>query len=176
MKKIYSILVVAIMLLSFQSMAQVAAGINLGINKSTQDNSEALFGGELNFKYSFSDNVRAGANLGFYQKSDKASGITVSSNVLPFSVFGEYLFLEDDFKPYAGIHLGALQTTSKLGNFSASETYFSLTPTVGADYMVSDQLGINFNIKYGVAFYKNIVDETESFSTISPNLGVFFMF
>lgn len=174
MKKVYSILMVVGALLSFQSMAQVSVGLNLGINKSTQDNAEALLGGELNLKYDFTDNVRGGANLGFYQKSEEALGIKVTSSAVPFSVFGEYMFLEDNFRPYAGIHLGAFRAGGKVGNSSISETYFSLTPTVGADYMVSDQLGINFNIKYGVVFYKNISDETDNFSTISPNVGVFF--
>lgn len=175
MKKVYSILVVALVLLSFQSVAQIAVGVNLGINKSTEENSEALFGGELNVKYDFTDNVRGGANLGFYQKSDEVFGVKFRSSLVPFSVFGEYLFLEDGFRPYVGLHLGALRAGFKSGNTNSSQSYFSLTPTVGADYMVTDQIGINANIKFGVAFYKNdFTDELDNFSTFSPNVGVFF--
>ncbi len=177
MKKVYSILVVATVLLSFQSMAQVAVGVNLGINKSTEDNAEALFGGELNLKYDFTDNVRGGANLGLYQKSDESFGVKYRWSLVPFSVFGEYVFLSDAFRPYVGLHLGALKAGSKFGNTSTSQTYFSLTPTAGADYMVTDQFGINANIKFGVAFYRNTIsDDLESFSTFSPNVGVLYKF
>jgi outer membrane protein W len=168
---------VAVTLFAFQSAAQMGAGLNLGIIKPTDGNSEALFGGELNFKYTISENLRAGVNLGFYQKSNTAAGIKSSNSAIPFSVFGEYIFLDSDFKPYAGLHLGGLRTGGKSGNLSYNTSYFALTPTVGADYMVTDQLGVNFNIKYGVNFFRNaFTDELDNFSTISPNIGVFFNF
>ena len=38
--------------------------------KSTEENTEGILGGELNFKYDVNDNIRAGVNLGFYQKTE----------------------------------------------------------------------------------------------------------
>ena len=162
MKKVYKSLVLAALLISFQSSAQLAVGLNLGLLKSTEENSESHFGGEFIFEKKITTNIQAGVNVGFYQSSEEVLGIKFKSNLMPFSAFGEYLFLEGDFRPYVGLHLGALRATAKADNTSSSNTYFSLAPTVGADYMVADQIGINVNIKYGFAFFNNdITDELD---------------
>lgn len=177
MKKIYSVVIVCLSLVSFNSMAQISLGAGLGLLKSTEDNSESLFGGELYFKYDLTDAFRAGVNLGYYQTSDKIAGTKFTSSLVPVSVSGEYLFLDDKFRPYVGVHLGVLRAGFKAGNSSNSNStsYFSLAPVAGAEYTISDQLGINVNIKYGFAFYKNdFTGDIENFSTFSPNIGVFY--
>ena len=162
---------------SFNSMAQMSVGLGGGLLKSTEENAEGLFGGELNFKYDVNDNIRAGVNLGFYQKTEEVLGLKYGSSTMPISVLVEYLFLDGKFRPYAGLHLGAMRIGAKVGNSSSSETYFALAPVLGADYEVTDNIGVNFNFKYGVAFYKNeLLDELENFSTFSPNIGVFYRF
>jgi outer membrane protein W len=177
MKKIYSILVVCLSIVSFSSMAQMSVGLGGGLLKSTEENAEGLFGGEVNFKYDVTDQIRAGVNLGFYQKTEELLGLKYGSSTAPISVLGEYSFLEGKFRPYLGLHLGAMRIGAKVGNSKTSETYFSLAPVVGADYQVTDNIGVNFNFKYGFAFYKNeILDEVENFSTTSPNIGVFYKF
>jgi outer membrane protein W len=176
MKQVYKVLAVAALFISFQSSAQLAVGLNGGLMKSTEDGSEAHFGGEFTFEKKITTNIQAGVNVGFYQNSEEVLGVKFKSNLMPFSVFGEYLFLDGSFRPYVGLHLGALRAVAKADNTSSSNTYFSLTPAVGADYMVADQVGINVNFKYGVAFYKNdFTDELDNFSTFSPNIGVFYV-
>ncbi len=175
MKRVYSILIVCLSLVSLNSTAQISVGINGGLIKSTEDNAESLFGGELSLKYDVSDQVRAGLNLGFYQKTDELVGVKYGSSLLPISISGEYLFLEDKFRPYGGLHIGVMRAGVKIGNSKSSESYFSLAPVVGVDYQVTDNIGVNFNFKYGFAFYKNdFTDELENFSTISPNIGLFY--
>ncbi|MCJ8290582.1 MAG: outer membrane beta-barrel protein [Crocinitomicaceae bacterium] len=175
MKKIYSVALVCLSLISFNSMAQMSIGLGGGLLKSTEDNAESLLGGELTFKYGVTDEIRVGANLGYYQTSEEILSTKFTSSLVPISVSGEYMFLEDKFRPYVGLHLGLLKAGFKVGDSKASDSYFSLAPVIGVDYEVSDQLGINFNFKYGFAFYKNdFTDEMESFSTISPNIGVYY--
>lgn len=177
MKKIYSVVLVCLSLVSFNSIAQMSIGLDGGLLKSTEDNAESLLGGELTFKYDVTDVFRVGANLGYYQTSDEVLSIKFTSSLVPVSISGEYLFLEEKFRPYAGLHLGLLKVGAKVGDSKTSDSYFSLAPVIGVDYEVSDQLGINFNFKYGFAFYKNdFTDEMESFSTISPNIGVYYKF
>ena len=155
----------------------MSAGVDLGILKSTEDNAEALFGGELYFKYDVTETIRAGVNLGYYQTSDDFGTIKTTSSLMPISVLGEYLFLEDKFRPYVGLHVGLLRAGFKAGNSSTSDSYFSLAPVAGIEYGITDALGINANFKYGFAFYENgLTGETENYSTVSPNVGVFYRF
>lgn len=175
MKNAYSVLIVCLSLISFSSMSQISVGINGGIVKSTEENSESLLGGELVVKYDVREQIRAGVNLGFYQKSDEVFGVKYATNFMPISISGEYLFLESDFRPYVGLHIGGLRSGVKVGNSSSSEFYFALSPVVGADYQINENIGINLNFKYGFAFYNNdLTDELDNFSTISPNIGVFY--
>lgn len=175
MKKIYSVLVVSIALLSFQSHAQISVGLGGGILKSTEDNAEALFGGELYAKYDLSENMRAGVSLGYYQDSEDFLTTKIVSSLVPVSLLGEYRFLEEKFRPYAGLHVGIFHAGVKIGSTKTTETYFSASPVVGIDYRLMGNFNLNLNFKYGFSFYKNeITDEIENFSSISPNIGIFY--
>lgn len=173
MRKMYSILVLTATMISFQSLSQFSVGLGVGVLKSTEDNSDVLFGGELAGKYDFSESFRVGLNLGWYQTTEEFFGTKFKSSLAPISISGEYLFLEEKFRPYVGVHLGLLRVGFKSGNSSNSDSYFSLAPVAGIEYQVSDNIGINANFKYGFAFYKNdFTDEIDNYSTISPNLGI----
>jgi outer membrane protein W len=175
MKNLRNAILIGLTIFSFNSSAQISLGVGGGMLKSTEDNSEAVFGGEIYFKYEVTDAIRAGVNLGFYQTSEELFGVKVKSSLAPISVLGEYLFLDGDFRPYVGLHVGILRAASKVGSNGNSNSYFSLAPVLGAEYAINDQLGVNFNFKYGVAFYKNdFTDEVENFSSFSPNIGVFY--
>lgn len=175
MKKIQSFILIGMSILSFQGLAQLSIGAGVGLLKTTEENSEAHFGGELALKYDLSDAFRIGVNLGFYQDAQEVFGTKFKSSLAPISVLGEYQFLDGKFKPYAGLHLGLMRAGYKVGNSSDSESYFSIAPVLGAGYEVTDNIGINLNFKYAISFYKNdFTDEIDNFSSISPNLGVFY--
>lgn len=177
MKKIYLMIVLALSVGAFQSTAQVSAGVGLGILKSTEDNSNAEFGGEIYVKYELTDNFRAGVNLAFYQRTEEFFGSKIRYSSAPISVSGEYSFLDDKFRPYLGMHLGLFRSGIKSGNTSASNSYFSLAPVLGIDYELTDNVGLNVNFKYGFVFFNNdFTGKTDNFSTISPNIGVTYRF
>lgn len=177
MKKVYTILCLSIALFSIQATAQVSGGLGGGLLRSTEDNAESMLGFELYVKYDVTDAFRAGINFGYYQKTDEVFGVTFRSSLVPISITGEYVFLENNFRPYVGLQLGVLQAGFKSGNTKTSDSYFAFAPVVGADYHINDQIGLNFNFKYGFAFYKNdLTDELDNFKTISPNIGIFYKF
>lgn len=175
MKKLQILVLLSLTIFSFQAAAQIAIGLGGGILKSTEDNTDALLGGELYVKYDVTDQIRAGINFGYYSETDKIGETKFVSSLVPISIAGEYVFLEDKFRPYIGVHLGLLRAGFKAGSTNVSDAYFSLAPVAGVDYQLTDNIGLNLNFKYGFAFYKNdFTDEIDNFSTISPNIGVFY--
>jgi outer membrane protein W len=178
MKKWSVGLIIGLATISFPSTAQMSFGAGLGIIRPTTNGAKAYFGGELTAKYDITEQFRAGVNLGYYQRSDKSGTVKVSSSLAPVSVSGEYLFVEEtkSFRPYAGLHLGLLRDGYKVSNGGTNKltnSFFSLAPVLGFDYGLGGNVGLNFNFKYGVSFYRNtFTNKTESFSMISPNIGI----
>lgn len=82
LKQLKLALIVSLSVISFNSVAQMSPGVDLGILKST-DKAEALFEGELYFKYDLTESIRAGVNIGYYQTSDEFGTIKIISSLKP---------------------------------------------------------------------------------------------
>ena len=167
MKKI-SFLIIAIVsalcLQSTTSNAQFSIGLAPGALIFTGDNSETQIGAGLSVKYKFNSNMRVGADLGYYFKKDDI----VTTSTMPIGASFEYLFSEGNFRPYAGVNVGAYNVGAKIEGFgSASEMYFGGAPVLGADYRLNDNIFLNANVKYHY-----IMADPDAVSAIGINLGV----
>lgn len=177
MKKIYSALVVSIALLSFKSHAQISVGVGGGIISGSEKIFGYFWGAELYGKYDLNENLRTGVSLGFYRDSDKFDSFKSVRDAIPISVVGEYRFLENKFRPYAGAHLGLVRSVVRTDYPPTQEMFVSFSPVAGIDYRLLGSFNLNLNIKYSFCFYRNEVSGTlENFSTVSPNIGIFYLF
>ncbi len=160
------------------SIAQVQSGLGLGLLRSINDNPELFLGGEVYVKNQVTESFRVGATLGFYTKSSlNLVGTKLRLSVIPISIGGEYLFLKKKFRPYIGINAGLHGQMFTYNNESGTNFNPELTPLVGVEYSINDQIGINLNNKYSFVFYRNeTTDGPDFFSLVSLNLGAFYRF
>lgn len=111
---------------------------------------EIFFEGlNLNYKYDISDQIRVGANIGYYSDLTSVTGLF------------EYSFSDNDFSPYSGIDVGIY-----LDEYGS---YFGLAPVVGFNYSLSDNLLLNSNLRYNHIF-------TISSGSITFNAGLSYKF
>lgn len=181
MKKIYSTLVLSIVLFSFQSQAQISAGVGCGIISGSEEIFGYYWGAELYGKYDLNDNLRAGINIGFYRDSYNSESFSESfktvRKAIPISFLGEYRFLEGKFRPYAGGHLGLMRSVVRNNISETREMFVSFSPVAGIDYRLLGSFNLNFNLKYSFCYFRNQVSgKLENFSVFSPNIGVFYQF
>lgn len=155
MKKLITLTLVACGFMSTQLKAQSAVGINLGMYKPSADGSDAQLGAQLSFKHSISDQIRIGANIGYYSKSsNEILGIKYSYSTMPITGLFEYAFSDGDLAPYAGADLGIYRFGSKIsGGSGSSNSNIGFAPVAGANYTLSDNLALNVNFKYHVIFF-----------------------
>lgn len=161
MKKI-NMLVCAFLLLAGtqKANAQMTVGINGGILSTTGNspNNVNYPGFTIYGKYGINDNFRAGLSISTFSKKTDYTGpfspaFSVINRITPITLTGEYLFLTNAFRPYAGLNLGlyANRVNFNPGN-SSSETGFGVAPVIGLDYKFNENLLINLNIRYHLVF------------------------
>ena len=144
--------------------AQSSIGVNLGLYNSLEEGADSQFGFNLAGKLAISDQIRVGANIGYYFKSYEFGG---RSFTMPITGLFEYSFNDEDFSPYAGIDLGIYRFGFSYDGNSDSQGYFGLAPVFGFNFSVADNLLLNFNAKYHY-----IMSEGESTSALGINAGV----
>lgn len=177
MKSRITLLALIFAFLSNEATSQTQVGLGLGILKSSQQGTVSFLGGELYAKRNISDAIRMEVNFGFYTYSETTSGQKNRVSGLPISIGGEYLFLKDKFRPHLGISGGLMGALVSNSFGSGSDFRPFLSPKVGVDYHLSDNIGINANFKYNFVFYRDESTSGPDFvSTISPNIGVFYLF
>lgn len=179
-RKIRVIVFVSLVHLPFVSTAQFTIGVDAGFVKHA--NFESYLGAGISSKYFVSDDLRVGINAGFYQapsfeisSPDPQQNRIVSSRIIPVSITTEYLFLKNRFRPYLGAHVGLLQLNNSVDKMLFPQSCLNLAPVLGVEYQITQRLGINANVKYNLAFYKDdFRNEIERFSTVNANVGVFY--
>ncbi len=174
MTKIITISAILLLCVCFNNAnAQVSVGADFGMLKSIEKDtdSDAIFGASLNVKYNISDKLRVGANLGYYGKSYDIFGEKLRTYIMPISGLVEYSFSENAFSPYAGLDLGFYNFGVSIAGEGESEGYFGFAPVAGFNYSLTDNLLVNFNVKY---HYVMVTDNASSL--LGVNAGISYKF
>lgn len=170
------------LLFTFTGNAQISATLNVGTLFLSDTDSEVFIGFNLEGKYDLNENMRAGLAFGLYNYSedfdDGGDDMSVGLNIIPISASFEYKILAGNFRPYAGINVGLSRSSASIkvlgDKVTVSDDLFSFAPVVGAEYMISDNFGINLNTKYHYIFSgDNNVDNS---TAVAVNLGVVLAF
>ena len=150
----------------FTSNAQIAIGLTGGFGSPMGDMASKDkfslgngFGGGLSGRYFLNDNMAVGLNIGYYSFSfhDVPPAITSNSYYnLPITAAFDYYFMDEGFKPYAGLELGYIHTSYKLTqdvsgvsvDIKGSKGGLLFAPVVGVAYELNDNLDILLNAKY----------------------------
>ncbi len=164
------ILVVLIALGFFQlSQAQIAEGdvmVTLGVGLSPTFYSGSGYKSslppiEINGEYALSEKITAGAFAGYAGAEFRSGGFGFDYTYLLFGAVGNYHFVnEATFDVYAGAKLGYVSISSEtVGggngfNFPSEASGLLYGAQVGARYWVSESIGINAELGYGIALLK----------------------
>ncbi len=159
------------LLCSTISNAQISAGLNLGLFKPTAEGSDAHLGFSLSGRYDINEKIRTGVNFGYYSKTYDFMGDELTSFIMPITGSIEYSFTDNDFSPYFGADLGIYRIGISGDGASLSTSNFGMASILGANYSITDNFGVNANVKYHYIF-----TEVESTSAFGVNAGVFFKF
>lgn len=168
----FLIVVVAGLMTAANAQFQIGATFNgiVPVSPSTiSDVYEFGFGGTLVARYGLSDNVRIGLDIGYYSHSGKVTGY--SASFMPINAVFEYSFATEGFMPYVGAGIGLTSSTIKVDFFGttakATSTNFNVAPTLGFRYGLSDNLDLDFNVKYNLIF-----DDGDTIGLLPIGLGV----
>lgn len=162
---------------SFNAMSQLS--FKLGGGMANPKNGDSHLGLSADVRLNLGEKLRLGADLGYFVDSESTNALgvktTVNSSVMPITGNVEYLIMEGDLVPYAGIGLGVYVFGAKIkvGNNSSSNSdgYFGFAPVVGAEYFLSDHLGVNLNAKYHTYFYE-VLGENKTGNIFGLNIGL----
>lgn len=160
-----------ITLFSFTSNAQVIGGVHLGSYKSFNDNADALFGFGVSGKFEISEKLRVGGSFSYYSKSYDVLGMKFKTSVTPFVGLLEYSFTDGSFSPYAGMDLGLYTFGVNGAGQKVTDGYLGIAPAAGFNFSFSDQVMLNFNLKYHYIF--SDFDDATAFGV---NAGVGYRF
>ncbi len=125
------------------------AGENLNLNAKNQTISE------LDISYFFTKNIAAELVLTYPQRVDVRSNSTSLGTVtaLPPTLLVQYHFTQfGPLKPYVGAGINYTRFGSRelstAGTFSVEKSSVGYAAQIGADYMLTKNWGINFDVKY----------------------------
>lgn len=170
MKKIIMTVALAASLM-FGAKAQqgeILGGVNLGYMLPIGKFGDAVEGGlgyNLFGKYFLTDNITAGLNANYFSLALKsASSYSVSST--QFHASGDYFFMTDEVRPYAGIDFGLTQYKFESFGSELKENYLSYGVGAGLMYFFNDNIAANGMVRY------NSINSEESANYISIGLGV----
>ncbi len=150
--------------------AQVSVGANFGMYKTAVENADPVYGFNIAGKYNFTDNLRAGINLGYYFKTTEILGTKITSYTMPVAAGVEYVFLSSDFSPFAGLDVGLYNYGARSKNSSSSKSYFGVAPIVGVEYKLADNLLLTGNFKYHLLLNEDVKNG------LGFNIGAAFLF
>ncbi len=124
-----------------QEKGEMAAGLNLSYGSKT---GYTNIGIGAKFQYNITDNLRIEPSATYFLKKDYVSMWDANANV-------HYLFgLSDSFRlyPLAGVALVGVKVG--VGEYSASDSKFGFNVGAGAEYLLSETLALNLEIKYQI--------------------------
>lgn len=153
------------------------------------------FGLNLEGDYFVMPELSVGVSTGyqsFKYKSD--GGGSGSFNIVPFTLKGNYYFMQDAIKPYVGLGLGLFFDNSKYEiswpsyflnpvtnqpdtvmlttKYTDKTTDFAISPMAGVLFNISDALSLNINARYNMFSVKGSDDKKQNFNFIGFNVGV----
>ena len=148
-------------------------------------------GGGISGEYMVTDNIGVCLQVGFLSFSGETETITETVpgfgtseteienpaiTMIPLQLTGRYHFMPDeDFNFYAGLGLGLNLVTPEEGD---GESGLAINPHIGANYMFTDELGLDLSIGYNIVNVSVDVageDETIDYSYLPINLGVVYI-
>ncbi len=137
---------------------QAQFSVSLGGGMMKWEDIDAQLGPQLGINYQI-ENIRIGANLGYYTKSEDFFGTKLSIISFPIALSGEYAF-SDNFGIFRFGFGGD-------GEREFGDAALNLAPKAGFNFSFSDDWAINAHGKYHV-----IMSDGESSNAISFNLGI----
>jgi outer membrane protein W len=169
-------IIIMLALCSTVAFGQMSIGGGLGLLTPMGQNSGSnQFGLNLMGRYEINDDLQIGANIGYYQKSTSQTilGTTFKSSVfsLPISLTAQYLFLNNDFRPYISADLGLFSMGARFNGASSSSSYLSIAPGAGARYAINKELSLDFSVKYNILFISN-----NTSGILATNIGILYAF
>lgn len=169
---VYTLLITAF---GFQvANAQLSTGFTVGPTIPVGKFSD-IAGIGFNFtaesRYAVTENINVGLNIGYslngYSKDLRNGAEAVLSqrvgrnielstarySAVPVTLVGEYIFGDEELRPFAGIELGAFFTSNKIaiegsGEDSESATAFGFGITGGILYEIADEIDIMATTKF----------------------------
>lgn len=160
----------AIVLAAPMMSAQNRLGLNVfaGSAFPTDDepNSDAYYGGGASLKYFLDeDHLAVGGGVRYYARSSEGTFLGVdynlSSYVMPVHVMAEYYFSESESmaRPYVGSDIGVymfgVSGSVEDADFEPDpESFFGVTPKLGLQLNIGEQLGAFGEFGYNVVFDK----------------------
>ncbi|WKN41407.1 outer membrane beta-barrel protein [Tunicatimonas pelagia] len=179
--------------LGFQvANAQLSGGINVGPAIPIGKYSD-LAGTGFNFtvesRYAILENLNVGLNIGYvrngYAKDLRSNLETVNNielstarfSVVPVTVVGEYIFGDEELRPFAGLELGAFFVSNKIAvgqaEQSESSTVLGVGLTGGVLYEIADELDVMAALKFSPTTGAiDVGTEKWSVTHLSINFGV----
>ncbi|MES2381381.1 MAG: outer membrane beta-barrel protein [Bacteroidota bacterium] len=170
MKKIITTvaLTVALMFGAKAQQGEILGGVNLGYLLPMGKFGDAVDGGlgyGISGKYFLTDNLSAGINANYFSLALKsASSYSVSST--QFHLSGDYFFMTDEVRPYAGIDFGMTQYTFDFFGGEVKENYLSYGLGAGLMYFFNDNFAGNGMVRF------NSINAEEASNYLSIGLGV----
>jgi len=147
---------------------EALGGVNIGYMLPTGTFGDLVDGGlgyGISGKYFLTDNITAGVNANYFALSLKsASSYSISST--QFHLSGDYFFLTDEVRPYAGIDFGLTQFKAESFASEAKSNYLSFGVGGGLMYFINDDFAINGMVRY------NSIRADEAANYLSIGLGV----
>lgn len=147
---------------------EALGGVNLGYLMPTGtfgDLVNAGLGYGISGKYFLTDNITAGLNANYFALSLKSAS-TYSISSTQFHLSGDYFFLTDEVRPYAGIDFGLTQFKAESFATEATSSYLSYGIGGGLMYFINDNFAANGIVRY------NSINATEAANFLSIGLGV----
>lgn len=159
--------------------AQLSVGLNAGMLSTTGNspNNVNYPGFSIYGKYGINNKIRVGLSISTFSKKTTYAagpftpGYTVTNRISPITLTGEYLFLTDAFRPYAGLNIGLYTSRVNVnpGN-SSRDSGFGIAPVIGADYKFNENLFVNLNFRYHLVF------ENPTSKLFSSEIGIGYQF
>jgi|GEM_PF-1093371 len=159
-------------------------------------------GVNIDADYFVAPSFSVGVNTGYHGfKYDLADDSLIKFTkkkyaVIPLNIKATYYFGEDAFKPYIGLNLGMFIINSKVAYSVKTDYYnpvtdstevlwmrsekidmmtkFGIAPMAGFLYDVSDQMALNFNVRYDNIMAKDEKNGFHNASFLGLNFGILF--
>ncbi|MEM6841818.1 MAG: outer membrane beta-barrel protein [Bacteroidota bacterium] len=184
-------------MLGFQAAnAQLSGGMTFGptvpIGKFS-DIAGIGFNFTVESRYAIMENLNVGLNIGYvrngYAKdwrnainaeiARRGSNVKLSSarySAIPVMLAGEYIFGDEELRPFAGLELGAYFLSDKIAGggeeISESSIALGLGITAGALYEIADELDAMVNLKFSPTTGVIDIGEKKGITYLSINFGV----